>query len=132
MPDQKRYVVLTGAGAARPFGGPSTKEITCDIVGDSLFKTQDGRTLGKYLMDRIEEKMGEDQANFETLIEIAEELRFRNYERDEDIGEEPKFPSSITYELEGDLESDVLNFDSIYNKRKEYYYSNGKPVAKRC
>ena len=131
MPDQKRYVVLTGAGAARPFGGPSTPEITCEIVEDSLFKARDGRTLGKYLVDRLSDDMDEDQANFETMIEIAEELRFRTYDCDDRRNGEPQFPSSLIYALEEDFDCDVLNFNLIYDEGENYYYSNGQHVAKK-
>jgi len=129
MPDQKRYVVLTGAGAAIPFGGPTTREITCDIVGDSMFKAKDGRTLGKYLVDRISDEMYEDQANFETLIEIAEELRFRASEIDPNIGGDPQFPSSMIYDLDSEFWRDVLSFEEIYDKRQGGYLSGGDPVA---
>ena len=48
-----RIVILTGAGSAIPWDGPKSKFLTDKIILDNTFKAKDGRTLGKWIHDRI-------------------------------------------------------------------------------
>src|ERR1035437_6742743 len=72
----KRLLVLSGAGAAVPWGAPTTSAITTRITSDLVFTTADGKPLGLYLMNKLQAFYYKEPhlINFETLLNCIEDL----------------------------------------------------------
>jgi len=72
---KKRNVFLFGAGAAMPWGGPSTGLLT-ESVRSSGFFMKDGRTrITDYIYNELLKQGYQPwEANFETIINVVEEL----------------------------------------------------------
>lgn len=76
---KKRNVFLFGAGAAMPWGGPSTDKLT-QVIRNSGFFTKDGTTR---ITDFIYTELLKNgykawEANFETIINVIEEFLIYN------------------------------------------------------
>ena len=77
-PQKKKITFLLGAGAALPWGGPMTNDLTNLIISDDYFKITNSskETLGKYLYDRLcgFYEANKDEINFETILGFLESL----------------------------------------------------------
>ena len=67
MPKQ-RILILTGSGAAMPWKGPTTKKITEKLISDKTFKTVEGRSVGEYIYNILENSYRIDDDRKRVLI----------------------------------------------------------------
>lgn len=69
----KKVVIITGAGFAIPWGGPTTEEITNILRRESRLKTLCGMPLGEFLYGRLYQYYGNPRSrpNFETLMDTV-------------------------------------------------------------
>jgi len=68
----KKLVVLLGAGAAIPWGGPQSSDLLQLFKDDATYKTIEQDNLGKYLCDEVLNKIAD--VNFESMIAALEEI----------------------------------------------------------
>lgn len=133
---KNRIVILTGSGAAIPWNGPTTKQITKKIISDRTFKTIEGRPVGEYIYNILEKTYGIadsidsddnfDSPNYENIIDIVEYLADYFYSSKE----YPIRPrgSILTqlFDVTVDIQNQILDFDKIYEKKKDkrlgYYF----------
>lgn len=104
--NKKNTIILFGAGAAIPWGGPTTNDLT-EMIINTGFKTVNG---DKYITEFIYEELllngfKEDQINFETVINIIEELIVYNAHFD--------WQKKIPGHLQGFL--DLKHTQTLYN-----------------
>ena len=57
MPKQQ-ILILTGSGAAMPWKGSTTKKIIEKLISDKTFKTVEGRPVGEYIYNILENSYG--------------------------------------------------------------------------
>jgi len=121
---KKRIVILTGAGAVIPWGAPTTSQITQKITDDDEFVTVSGKTLGKYFYDILTLffNLDPESVNFETIINLVEDLY--GYYCSKYIRGYSEFKSSLPtiFNVKCDIESDILDFGSIYNEYNNTFF----------
>jgi len=123
--DQKRIVVLTGAGAAIPFGGPSTDDITEALAEDYRFVGgNNAMPLGEYLLTHMRQHFANEHLHFETLIDVAEELSTRLRDKIGRNSGEHQLTSTFISDINPDIFDRVLDYESLYEKEREWYYSD--------
>src|SRR5690349_90019 len=79
---KKKIVILTGAGADLPWGGPSTTELTKAILNDRKFLNASGKRFGRLLYDTLSKPYSSDEyahpsapvPNFESILNLIEYL----------------------------------------------------------
>ncbi|MGV3589900.1 MAG: SIR2 family protein [Adhaeribacter sp.] len=75
---KEKVVYLFGAGAAIPWNGPKTTELT-EAVLNSGFYCRDGKTrVTKKVFDILSESFDDSEINFETIMNVLEELLVLN------------------------------------------------------
>lgn len=71
----KRITFLLGAGAALPWGGPSTNELTDLIIEKCKLKTKCGKNVIEYLLEILRKEYDYTSSiNFETVVSLIEVL----------------------------------------------------------
>lgn len=105
---KKRTVILFGAGASIKWGGPTTSCLT-DLILRTGFITKSGKHIAKFIYDQLKESGFEESLiNFETIINIIEELSFY-YSRFEKFNLNS---SLLNVFLNPNFEDEILNFQS--------------------
>lgn len=123
-----KTIILLGAGAMIPFGGPSTKELT-DLILCNKFCTR----ISECLVDKFQE-----QVNFESILACVEQLlewkMVHEYYSDELISNELLEPAflykfSITAKDLHDIFCDAI--DNIIERIRQYdLYESNEDVIK--
>lgn len=107
--NKKRTVVLFGAGASIKWGGPTTSSLT-ELILRTGFITKSGNYITKFIFDQLKSSgFPEDLINFETIINIIEELSFY-YSRFEKYNLNS---SLLKVFFNPNFEDEILNFQSI-------------------
>jgi hypothetical protein len=112
-----RTIILSGAGAAIPWGAPTTKSITDIILSDKAYISDTGQPIGSWLHHKLIGLYHRDPetVNFETIINAVEYLItfFVSKQR----GGIHKFKNLMPafFEEKSDL-WELLFFDKIYPK----------------
>lgn len=113
-----RITFLLGAGAAMPWGGPSTNELTELIIKKCTFRTKSGKNAIEYLLEIIKNKYDYTSSiNFETVVSLIEVL-YEYYDIKSISGTSPNrhpiWPKLflITQELENELFDHYKLFDA--------------------
>ncbi len=115
---KSKEVFLFGAGAGLDWNGPTTNELT-NLVRNSGFKLKNSDTkITEYIYQKlIESNREENEVNFETIINVIEELLI--YFSEYSI--KSKSPSLIrTFVPKNDL-SDILNYSIKGGNRSHGY-----------
>ncbi len=116
----KRIVLLFGAGAARPWGGPSTQDVT-DLIQGKIEGDKAGHTDPKvinliynFLYYKYSQSSSEVRINFEDIISVIEELILFYYK--EEKGSNLILPHffDLKSDFRDDLESCFSNGKSVY------------------
>ncbi len=109
--NKKRSVFLFGAGATLPWGSPSTCELTSLILESGFKITGNQITITRFIYDTLlDNGFQQDQVNFETLINVIEELivyygRFNYLEFDTN-----RLPSLVSCVFTARFEKELLNY----------------------
>lgn len=117
------FLVLTGAGAAIPFGGPSTQRLTEIIAKDPQFRALNGHEpLGQYLLSNMEEQLASEACHFEALIEVVEDLYNYFYDLEtNDPGSRQLVTTSVFDPMEW-LRHGVMDFGANYRLEGGKWY----------
>lgn len=102
-----RIVFLYGAGAMLPWKSPTTSELT-SLVRNSGFKTTDNNTtITEFIFQELlKNRYSKDDINFETLINLIEELIvYYSY-----FDSTKKIPSLLSCILTAKFEDEIFNF----------------------
>jgi hypothetical protein len=105
---KKRSVFLFGAGAAISWKGPFTSEIT-QLIRESGFKTNDGTRITEFIYQTlISAGYAENDINFETIINVVEELNifYSNF----DYSKKRQLKSLMRCFLNPQFTKDIFNF----------------------
>ena len=139
----KKVLVLTGAGADMPWGGPGTECLTQKLRGDKEFITSSGKNVGEFLYDKLCEALKNDLTNqnlvnFETILDVLGLLY--NFVRKE---KQPPGPAwyQDTYwlpffNLREEVKKELFDFEKYsvaavedkfrYSKNKKYIFFEGE------
>lgn len=71
----KSVVILLGAGAAIAWNGFKTNDIRALFIADRKFPEIDGKTVGKYIFDILDDFYKHPCSNFETFIAALETIQ---------------------------------------------------------
>lgn len=119
-----RSVIITGAGAVLPWGGPSTAELTNLLCKDKVFINNEDQSIGDYLYNILSRKENEreprfNEPNFETilyLIEVIYEYRKSKFQMPESF-----FRINDIFNLKEDIDQQLLTFQNtnpnVYSER---------------
>ncbi|MRG45348.1 hypothetical protein GFS24_09485 [Chitinophaga sp. SYP-B3965] len=122
---KQKAVFLFGAGATFPWGSPSTKELT-DLILDSGFYTRgkEKKRITKFIYETLLDcGYTSDQVNFETIINIIEELiTYYGSFNYLDSGRTEKLPSLISCFTIPHFEAELLNFSTSDKGKAEHGY----------
>jgi hypothetical protein len=101
-----KTIVFLGAGAAIPWGGKLSSELTEKIVQDKVFMLSPTESLAGYLFSKLVCHYGckKDWVNFETIIDALETI-FDYYWHNTRKGAGPNFISHFPVWLK---ESDIV------------------------
>lgn len=75
----KRILILLGAGAADPWCGPSSSNLTKSLKSEISLKTTTGFNIVEFISDQLEKilnKEDNEKINFETIINVIERLYY--------------------------------------------------------
>lgn len=74
--NDKRTIIIAGAGAAIPWGAPTTADITKTLLSDKTFRSYTGQPIGDWLNHQLTGlyHRDPDTVNFETIINAVEYL----------------------------------------------------------
>lgn len=125
--EKNQTILLTGAGAAIPWGAPSTPQITQKLISDKTFKSYTGQPIGDWLNHKLTGLYHKDPeiVNFETIINAIEYLiTFYSSKNRESVSKYKNLMPAFFQEKEDLWE--LLWFDRIYNKDKGYWQSQNK------
>ena len=103
---KKRKVLLFGAGAVIPFGGPLTSELT-DLIRNSASKficCESDIKITEFLYQKLLES--DSESNFETIISALEEL-IVHYSYSNSENKNPSFHKTL---FKSKYEESILNF----------------------
>jgi len=109
--NKERSVFLFGAGATRPWNSPPTSELTSLILESGFEITGSKKTITRFIYDTLlANGFQQDQVNFETLINVVEELivyygRFNYLEFDIN-----RLPSLVSCIFTARFEKQLLNY----------------------
>ena len=121
----KKTIVLTGAGAAIPWGAPTTKKITDTLLLDLTFRSYTGQSIGSWLHHKLIGLYHRDPAtvNFETIINALEYLItfYSSKERSSIARFKNVMPAFFE---EKDYLEEILSFNKIYDIDNDNWYSN--------
>ena len=116
---RRNIVILTGAGAALPWGAPTTKVLTDLIRKDTEFQTKTSGPLGEYLylLLRKHYSTDPDSVNFETIIDALEDLYdFISAAKSEGYHEFKTHLPAIFQQIES-VNEEILDRVAVYPKR---------------
>jgi hypothetical protein len=115
---KSRIVYLFGAGATLEWNSPTTSELT-DLIINSGFKISDNETrITKFIYDiLISKKLKDSDVNFETIINILEELALFYSKFDGRLD----YPSLSSNFFDPKHEEQLLNFSVITNKHSNQF-----------
>ncbi|KQM70351.1 hypothetical protein ASE74_23510 [Pedobacter sp. Leaf216] len=105
---KSRNVILFGAGAVLDWRAPSTAKLT-EMVRNSGFLSSDGQTrITEFIYQHLHKDAGypDDEINFETIINVIEELVVYYSEH----GRKKKLPALIKGFFSPTFENELLNF----------------------
>jgi hypothetical protein len=129
----KRIVILSGAGAVFPWGGPTTTELTNIIRQDTRFRTLNNVTLGDYLYTLLQAFYVRDpeSVNFETIINFIEEFYDFFNSKAQSGYHEFNSNASIGKEINLTIYNNIFQLGSwcIPNANAMYYYNNQRMAA---
>jgi hypothetical protein len=117
---KKKVVILFGSGAAIPWKAPSTFDLTSSIIKSSApdFVCSDGQTkVTEYIYNALAKCYPKEDINFETIINIIEELivHYSYFDNKREL------PSLSKILFSSKFGNDILNF-SIKGKVKKHGY----------
>lgn len=130
MAKKRKIVILTGAGAAIPWGAPSTKELTDKIIEDKEFVTISDKPIGEYFYGLLKSYYGSEwkKINFEIILNLVEELFdfYSSYSSENPIQYKSCLP--VVFNVKEDIERDILKFEDkdIYKLNHRIYESRNK------
>ncbi len=120
MPGKKRTVILFGAGAAIPWGGPSTRSLT-ELIKDSApaFLCNDGQTkIVDFVFNSLTASgYKSEEINFETIINVIEEF-IAHYAY---FDENRKLPTINKSFFCSRFENNLSNFSIVVGAEKHGY-----------
>ncbi len=113
--NNNRSVIITGAGAVLPWGGPSTVELTNLLCKDKVFINNEDQSIGDYLYNILSRKENEreprfNEPNFETilyLIEVIYEYRKSKFQMPDCF-----FRINDIFNLKEDIDQQLLTFQN--------------------
>jgi hypothetical protein len=113
----KKTIILSGAGAVVPWGAPSTKEITEEIISDNLFISDTGQTIGEWIYHKLLGFYHQDKdlVTFETILNAIEYLNTFFLSKEKAGGTSNKNLMPAFLNIKDDI-WEILWFDKIYKK----------------
>lgn len=125
--NNNRTIILTGAGAAIPWGAPTTSDITKVLLADRTFKSYTGQPVGDWLHHKLTGLYHKDPetVNFETIVNALDYLlTFFSSKQRESVS---KFKNLMPafFEEKDDI-WEILWFDKIYEKDKGTWHSHNE------
>lgn len=112
---KSKVIILNGAGAAIPWGAPSTNQITNKICQDNLFKSRTGQPLGDWIYQKLKQfyHFDPESVNFETILNAVDWLC--SYYSAELRQGHSKFKTQIPAFFSGREElNEIIDYNRIY------------------
>ncbi|MCF8398826.1 MAG: SIR2 family protein [Bacteroidales bacterium] len=90
---RKKVTILLGSGAAIPWEGPTSSQITDIIIKDKYYHACNGKPIGEYIFNEFEAQFDYTESiNFETILTLLESI-FDYYNSLKVKGSNPNFTS---------------------------------------
>ena len=120
-----RTVILTGSGAAIPWGAPKTSDITDAFLTDRTFRSDTGQPLAAWIYHKLIGfyHIDPETVTFETIINALDYLNtFFSSKQTSGVS---KFKNLMpVFFREKDDLSELLSFDRIYGERKDMWWES--------
>jgi len=113
--NNNRSVIITGAGAVRPWGAPSTKELTDLLRNDKVFIHNEYQSIGEYLYNTLSRKENEreprfNESNFETILYLIEVVY--EYRKSKSQMPDSFFRINDIFNLKEDIDQQLQSFQN--------------------
>ena len=123
-----RIVILTGAGSAIPWDGPKSKFLTDKIILDNTFNAKDGKTLGKWIYDKMIEfyNKNPDSINFETILNAISTLD--SYFKSKYSNGLSQYRNNLPIFFSEENLDELIDFDTLYEIQNGMYKAENPTV----
>jgi hypothetical protein len=106
---KKKIVYLFGAGAVIPWGGPKTSDLTELLCESGFFCKREEKRITQKIYETLLNHYSKDDINFETILNVIEELIVFYSSRDYKNTNSILFP----FLQKGDILDTIFNFEVI-------------------
>ena len=120
-----RTVILTGAGAAIPWGAPKTSDITDTFLTDTTFRSDTGQPLAAWIYHKLIGfyHVDPETVTFETIINALDYLSTFFYSKQTSGISKFKNLMPVFFTEKDDL-SELLSFDRIYKEKNGRWWQS--------